>query len=145
MDDIAKLDREIPPFGSYALDVAELLPELAWPEQVEIQAGKHFVRPRYEIFNVKSDPVHGSHPNVERSDLKADPRIAELSNLLGKTFILPAPVLPISRFSSEALATPMSTAQNTLPVALIVYAPDGQEVTRHRFGVCHETMTQSFH
>ena len=134
MDDIARLEREIPPFGSYALDIAELLPELAWPEQVEIRAGKYFVRPRYEIFNVESGRSRISHPNVERSDLKADPRIAELSNLLGKSFILPAPVLPMSRFSSEALATPMSTVQNTLPVALIVYAPDGQEVIRHRFG-----------
>lgn len=134
LDDVAWLDREIPPFGSYALDVADLLPGLAWPEQVEIRAGKHFVRPRYEIFNTKSGRSRISHPNVERSDLTADPRIAELSNLLGKSYILPAPVLPMVDFSSEALATPMSTAQTNLPLALIVYTPDGQEVTRHRFG-----------
>ena len=69
MDDIARLDREIPPFGSYALDVSELLPELAWPEQVEIRAGKHFVRPRMKS-SMLNPAVHGFHPNVERSDLK---------------------------------------------------------------------------
>jgi hypothetical protein len=47
--EIAWLDREIPPFGTYALDVGRLLPGLAWPDQIEINAGKHFVRPRYEV------------------------------------------------------------------------------------------------
>jgi hypothetical protein len=133
-DAIVRLDRELPAFGSYALDVAELLPGLAWPEQIEIQAGKHFVRPRYEIANAKTGRSRISHPNVERVDLKADPKIAELSNLLGKSYILPAPVLPMAQFSSLALPTPMSTAQANLPLALAVYNPDGQEVARHRFG-----------
>ena len=43
---IVWLEREIPAFGSYALDVNALLPGLAWPAQIEVQAGKHFVRPR---------------------------------------------------------------------------------------------------
>jgi hypothetical protein len=133
-DAIVRLNRELPAFGSYPLDVAELLPGLAWPEQIEIHAGKHFVRPRYEIKNAKTGRSRISHPNVERADLKADPKIVELSNLLGKSYILPAPVLPMSQFSSLALPTPMSTAQENLPVALAVYNPDGQEVARHRFG-----------
>jgi hypothetical protein len=133
-DAIVQLDRELPAFGSYALDIAELLPGLAWPEQIEIHAGKHFVRPRYEIANAKTGRSRISHPNVERADLKADPKIAGLSNFLGKSYILPAPVLPMSQFSSLALPTPMSTAQVNLPVALAVYNPDGQEVACHRFG-----------
>ncbi|MBT5496292.1 MAG: hypothetical protein HOK54_11160 [Alphaproteobacteria bacterium] len=133
-DTIVRLDRELPAFGSYALNVAELLPDLAWPEQIEIQAGKHFVRPRYEIANAKTGRSRISHPNVERVDLKTNPKIAELSNLLGKSYILPAPVLPMAEFSSLALPTPMSTAQENLPLALAVYNPDGQEVARHRFG-----------
>ena len=133
-ESIVWLDHELPAFGSYALDVAELLPGIAWPEQIEIHAGKHFVRPRYEIANVKTGRSRISHPNVERVDLKADPKIAELSNLFGKAYILPAPVLPMSQFSSLALPTPMSTAQTHLPVALAVYDPDGKEVARHRFG-----------
>ena len=131
---IVWLEREIPAFGSYALDVNELLPGLAWPAQIEVQAGKHFVRPRYEISNAKSGRSRISHPNVERVDLGTDPKIAELSNLLGKSYILPAPVLPMGRFNSVVLPTPMSTAQSNMPVSLIVYDPSGQEVTRHPFG-----------
>src|SRR3546814_8302472 len=59
-----------------------------------------------------------AHANVERVDLKPDPRIPELSNLLGKGFILPAPILPRARFRSLALPTPMSTCQQNLPIAL---------------------------
>ena len=46
------LENAIPPFGSYALDVASLLPDLRWPAQIEIYAGKHFVRPRYEVVSM---------------------------------------------------------------------------------------------
>lgn len=129
----AWLDREIPPFGTYALDVARLLPGLAWPDQIEIDAGKHFVRPRYEVIR-QSGRRRMAHANVERSDLKADPQIAELGNLLGKSYILPAPILPLARYRSVALPTPMSTAQTTLPLAAICYDRDGREVARHRFG-----------
>src|SRR5262249_23367010 len=46
-DRIARLDRAIAPFASYALDVANLLPDARWPQQIEIVAGKYMVRPRY--------------------------------------------------------------------------------------------------
>lgn len=128
-----RLDREIPPFGTYALDVAELLPGLAWPEQIEIDAGKHFVRPRYEVFH-KNGRRRIAHANVERSDLKPDPQIPELDNLLGKSYILPAPILPVGRYRSIALPTPMSTAQENMPIAAVLYDSAGREVARHRFG-----------
>lgn len=138
-DKIERLDVAIPAFGTYALDVASLLPGLKWPDQIEVHAGKHFVRPRYEVLHplVRDGEGEGegeaapatrrriAHANVERSDLKGDPKLKEVGNLLGKGFILPAPVLPLARFRSLALATPMSTAQLELPLSLAVYDADG--------------------
>src|SRR3546814_19041115 len=51
-----------------------------------------------------------------------------LSNLLGKGFILPAPILPRARFRSLALPTPMPTCQQNLPIALYAYDPEGREI-----------------
>lgn len=129
-DEIHRLERDIPAFGTYALDVAALLPGLRWPDQIEVQAGKHFVRPRYEVLHPAADADAPrrrriAHANVERSDLKGDPRLKEVGNLLGKGFILPAPVLPLGRFGSLVLPTPMSTAQAELPLSLAIYDADG--------------------
>ncbi|HMB75848.1 MAG TPA: hypothetical protein VKN76_05585, partial [Kiloniellaceae bacterium] len=68
--DIARLPREIPAFGSLALDSRDLLPEAAWPQQIEVQAGKHMVRPRYEVLGADGRR-RIAHVNVERGDLKA--------------------------------------------------------------------------
>ena len=46
---VAKLNETIAPFATRAIKVRELLPDLRWPEQIEIHAGKNFVRPRYEV------------------------------------------------------------------------------------------------
>ena len=132
-DGATSLDREIPPFGSFALDVAALLPDLRWPAQIEIHAGKHFVRPRYEVTSA-SGRQRISHPNVQRTDLKPNPAIPEIANLLGKGYLLPAPILPLTQFRTKILPTPMSTAQETLPVAAIVYDADGRQVAQHNFG-----------
>ena len=131
------LDRAVPPFGTLALDTASLLPDLRWPSQIEIHAGKHVVRPRYEVVSYTASGETRrriSHPNVERTDLRPDTRIAELGNLMGKGFLLPAPILPTSRFRTLALPTPMSTGQSTLPVAALLYDAKGHEVARHAFG-----------
>ncbi|MBP7252911.1 MAG: hypothetical protein KBA75_05435 [Alphaproteobacteria bacterium] len=127
------LDSALPPFATHKLSVASLLPQARWPQQLEIQAGKHIVRPRYEVF-VKGGRSRISHPNVERSDLKADKRLVELGDLLGKLHILPAPILPLERYDNLALPTPMSTAQQHLPLAAIAYDSMGLEVARHAFG-----------
>ncbi|HUC63260.1 MAG TPA: hypothetical protein VMF53_15025 [Alphaproteobacteria bacterium] len=129
---IAWLEREIAPFASYRLDTAELLPEARWPQQIEIQAGKHMVRPRYEIAAAGRARI--AHVNVERTDLKPDPRIPELANLMGKGFLLPAPLLPPKRFKTWVLPTPMSTAQENLPISLLVYDSAGVERARRPFG-----------
>ena len=132
-DEIAWLEREIPAFGTEALDTAELLPEARWPRQIEVRAGKHFVRPRYEIF-AADGRSRIAHANVERDDLKPDPRIPELANLMGKGYILPAPVLPAGRFRSIVLPTPMATCQHDLPVKVVVYDAQGRERGARRFG-----------
>ncbi len=129
----AWLNQSVPAFGSVALDVASLLPAARWPQQIEIQAGKHFVRPRYEII-AASGHRRLAHPNVERADLKADPHIPELANLMGKGFILPAPVLPPERYRSIVLPTPMATTQESLPVAVKVYDASGREATSSFLG-----------
>ena len=131
--DTRYLQKEIPPFGSYALDVAELLPELRWPEQFEVCAGKYFVRPRYEVFKHQGRS-RIAHANVERSDLKYDPNYAKVAALLGKGYILPAPILPTQQFSTQVLPTPMATCQKELPLAAVMYDASGAEAARHAFG-----------
>ncbi len=131
-DKSATLDRAIAPFASHALDVASLLPEARWPQQIEVSAGKYMVRPRYEILHKGRRRI--AHVNVERTDLTPDPKLAELGNLLGKGHILPAPILPPSRWRSLALPTPMARAQAELPIALLAYDANGRELARHNFG-----------
>jgi hypothetical protein len=129
---IATLDEAIGPFATRAIDVAELLPELAWPAQIELRAGKHMVRPRYEI--VESGRRRIAHVNVERADLKLDPELPRLAERLGKGYLLPAPILPRGEWQSLALPTPMAVAQTELPITAIAYDPEGNEIARHRFG-----------
>ena len=131
--DVARLDEGIAPYATRALSVAELLPDLHWPAQVEIHAGKHLVRPRYEVIS-KNGRVRMAHPNVERSDLKPDPNLSRLGNLMGKGHILPAPILPFDTYMSLALPTPMATAQTHLPVKAILYNAGGTRIAEHRFG-----------
>ncbi|HEV8015409.1 MAG TPA: hypothetical protein VGP48_07730 [Stellaceae bacterium] len=131
-DKSATLDCTIAPFASHALDVASLLPQARWPQQIEISAGKYMVRPRYEVTSRGRRRI--AHVNVERTDLKPDPKLSELGNLLGKGYILPAPILPSERWRSLALPTPMARAQEELPIALVAYDGAGKECGRHRFG-----------
>lgn len=132
-DDVGRLAEPVAPFATRRLSVAELLPNLRWPEQVEIHAGKHFVRPRYEVI-AKDGRSRIAHPNVERSDLKNDPALPGLRNLLGKIHILPAAILPLDRYTTTALPTPMSTAQTHLPVKALAYDAEGRLVGSHSFG-----------
>ena len=130
--DVVWLKREIAPFATYRLSVSDLLPNARWPQQIEIRAGKHFVRPRYEVFGAERRRI--AHPNVERTDLRNDGNLPKLAEVLGKGFILPAPLLPLDRFSSTILPTPMATCQDRLPVKLAVYDPEGNLAAEHRFG-----------
>ena len=128
------LEKEIPPFGSLPLSVGELIPEAEWPQQFEITAGKHFVRPRYEISCGRSNR-RMAHVNVERADIRPHPGIAKAAALMGKGFILPAPILPKEIWITTVLPTPMARSQENLPIAMVGYAPNGEEVGRFNFGL----------
>jgi hypothetical protein len=111
----------------------DLLPQLSWPDQIQIRAGKHFVRPRYEVI-AASGRSRIAHPNVERTDLVSDPALARLEPWLGKGHILPAALLPPDKYMTELLPTPMSSAQHSLPVKALVFDSEGRHVAEHRFG-----------
>ncbi|MFN7709383.1 MAG: hypothetical protein ACK5O7_00255 [Holosporales bacterium] len=131
-DEIRWWQQSIPPFGTALLDTKTLFPDVFWPQQFEIQAGKHFVRPRYEV--VRPQKAHMAHANVERVDLKNDPVIPHLTPHFGKGFILPAPIFPLDAFRSLAMPTPMSTAQMHLPLQILIYDAAGTELLRHSLG-----------
>jgi hypothetical protein len=112
----------IPPFATVEVDTRTLLPGLAWPRQIEVEGGRHMVRPRYEV--VRGGVRHIAHVNVERSDLKPEPALAALP-ALGKGFILPFPVLPSDIWRTTVLPTPMARSQADQPLRLTLYRPDG--------------------
>jgi hypothetical protein len=129
---IATLAEPIRGFATRAVDVAELLPDLSWPTQIELHAGKHMVRPRYEVITASRRRV--AHVNVERSDLKPNPQLPNLAETLGKGYLLPAPILPRGEWQSLLLPTPMAVTQAELPIAAIAYDPEGREIARERLG-----------
>lgn len=112
-------------FATTALDVADLLPDLRWPAQIELRAGRHMVRPRYEV--VREGRTRIAHVNVERADLKPDPAIAELHPALGRGFLLPFPVLPRAHFRTIVQPTPMAETQADLPLRLDIFDAAGQK------------------
>ena len=118
------LAQDIPPYASRAIDVATLLPGLHWPAQIELRAGRHLVRPRYEITAAGRTRI--AHVNVERADLRPDPGIKTLSNLLGRGYILPFPILDPERFRTIVQPNPMAESQASLPIRLDVFDAAGR-------------------
>jgi hypothetical protein len=131
--DTAWLPYAIAPFATYALNTKQLLSEVRWPCQIEVVAGRYFGRPRYEVF-ATGGRQRLAHVNVERTDLEPDPKLPALGNILGKGYILPAPILPLDRFTSLMLPTPMATTQKQLPLAALLYDSTGSLACEHRFG-----------
>jgi len=129
---LVPIAQPIAPFATRAVDIGEVLPSLAWPRQIELRAGKHVVRPRYEIIDRSRRRI--AHVNVERGDLVADLDLPRLTGTLGKGYLLPAPVMPLHEWESFVLPTPMTVDQAELPIAALVYDPEGNEVLRHPFG-----------
>ncbi len=129
----APLDVEIPAFATCAVDVADVLPGLAWPAQIELRAGRHIMRPRYEV--TRSGRTRIAHVNVERADLAADPGIRALPPGLGRGFLLPFPVLPRHRFRTIVQPTPMAIAETDMPLRLDIFSPEGAPVAQHYLGV----------
>lgn len=123
---------EIAPFASLELDVAEWLPDLAWPAQVEFRAGRHVVRPRYEVQRRGRTRI--AHANVERADLQPDPGIPHLAPELGRGYLLPLAVLPTDRFHTVVLPTPMAEAQSELPIRADIFDRLGVQVASRFLG-----------
>jgi hypothetical protein len=129
---IVPIIEPIAPLATRAVNISELLPGISWPAQIELRAGKHMVRPRYEV--VERGQRRIAHVNVERDDLSPDPEIPKLAGMLGKGYLLPAPVLPRTLWHTCVLPTPMAVCQAELPITAHVYDPDGTEIASHRFG-----------
>jgi hypothetical protein len=126
------VQRDVGPFATLALDVADLLPGVHWPAQVEMRAGRHVVRPRYEV--TRGDRVRIAHVNVERADLKPDLAIPALPPELGRGFLLPFPVLARERFRTIVQPTPMAERQQNLPLRLDVFDEAGGKVAERFLG-----------
>jgi hypothetical protein len=127
------IDEEIPAFASLPLDVGTLFPDLQWPAQLELRAGRHLVRPRYEVTRGARTRI--AHINVERSDLRPDPGILSLSPEMGRGFLLPFPVLPRDKFKTIVQPTPMAVTEQNLPLRLDVFSSAGEAVLSHYLGV----------
>jgi hypothetical protein len=126
------LAQEVGAFATVAVDVARMLPDLRWPAQIELRAGRHVVRPRYEV--TRDERVRIAHVNVERADLRPDPAIPGLPAQLGRGYLLPFPVLPRERFRSIVQPTPMAVSQTTLPIRLDVFDEAGRKVAERVLG-----------
>ncbi len=131
-EDPIALPEPVGPFATLALDVATLLPDLRWPAQIELRAGRHVVRPRYEVTRAGRTRI--AHVNVQRADLQPDPGIATLAADLGRGYLLPFPVLPRERFRTIVQPTPMAESQVDLPIRLDVFAEDGRKVAERFLG-----------
>lgn len=126
------LEEEIPAFATRALDVAELFPDLRWPAQLEVRAGMHLVRPRYEVLREGRTRI--AHVNVERADLRPDPGIKALHPAMGRGYLLPFPILPRGRFKTIALPTPMVETERDMPLRMDVFAPGGEKLAEKFLG-----------
>jgi hypothetical protein len=131
--DISWFEEAIAPFATRAISVNALLPQAKWPDQVEIVAGRYFVRPRYEVKRARGNR-RIAHANVERTDLKPNPEIAGLAKHMGKGYIMPLPVLPRDEFASVMLPTPMATEQHELPIRADLIDGDGTLVASKFLG-----------
>jgi hypothetical protein len=126
------LDREIPPYATVALDVAEVLPDVRWPSQIEMRSGRHVVRPRYEVR--RGGRTRIAHINVERADLRPDPGLKTLSNLLGRGFLLPFPVLDPAKFRTQVQPNPMAESQANLPIRIDCFDQAGRRAGERFLG-----------
>lgn len=124
---------EIPAFATRPVDVAAVLPGVEWPAQIELRAGRHLVRPRYEVARAGRTRI--AHVNVERADLRDDAGIRTLPPAMGRGFLLPFPVLPRERFKTIVQPTPMAVAEQATPLRLDVFAADGVKIAERFLGV----------
>jgi hypothetical protein len=127
------IDTEVPAFATLPVDISSLLPNARWPTQIEFRAGRHVVRPRYEV--TRSGRARIAHLNVEREDLRPDAGIKALIPALGRGYILPFPILPRGRYRTLMLPTPMSVHSTAFPLRVDIFAEDGRRVSERFLGV----------
>ncbi|MGQ0741927.1 MAG: hypothetical protein ACT4OG_06500 [Alphaproteobacteria bacterium] len=126
-------EEEIAPFATRAINVSALLPDAKWPDQIEIAAGRYFVRPRYETRNTQGHR-RIAHANVERTDLKPNPALPKIAGAMGKGYIMPLPVLPRDEFKTVMLPTPMAREQHELPIRVELIDASGRTVASKFLG-----------
>jgi len=126
------LAEEVGAFATVAIDATTLLPGLHWPAQIELRAGRHVVRPRYEVTRANRTRI--AHVNVERADLTPDPGIPALPAELGRGYLLPFPVLPRDRFRTIVQPTPMAESEIDLPIRLDLFDIEGRKVAERFLG-----------
>jgi hypothetical protein len=124
---------EIPAFATRAVDVARYLPQIAWPSQIELRAGRHVVRPRYEVTRDARTRI--AHLNVERSDLLPDPQIRTLAAEMGRGFLLPFPILPRSEYRTSVQPTPMALRELNTPLRIDIFDANGARLADHFIGI----------
>jgi hypothetical protein len=127
------INEEIPAFATCPVDVSEILPGVNWPSQIELRAGRHIVRPRYEVR--RNGRTRIAHLNVERSDLRTDPAIRTLSPALGRGYLLPFPVLPRATFRTLVQPTPMAVDEMNTPLRIDVFNGLGAKVAERFLGL----------
>ena len=125
------LDRAVGPFATVALDVADLLPDLRWPAQIELRAGRHVVRPRYEVTRAGRTRI--AHVNVERDNLRPDPASRRCRRSWAAATCCRSRSCR-ARFRTIVQPTPMATTQANLPVRLDVFDPAGRKVAERFLG-----------
>jgi hypothetical protein len=128
----APISETLPAFSTVALDVSKVISEVHWPSQIELLAGRHLVRPRYEVTLGSRTRI--AHMNVERADLDGDAGIKSLSPEMGRGFILPFPVLPRTAYRTIVLPTPMSRTTMELPLRVDAFSKDGVKVAEQYLG-----------
>jgi hypothetical protein len=129
----APIPFDIPAYGTCAVNVTDILPDVTFPQQLELHSHKYVVRPRHEI--TRNNQKLWSHSNVKRTDLTPDPALATLAPIFGKGFILPIPILPTTEFTTTILPTPMATCQTSLPLTAFVYNTKGQKIREQALGL----------
>ena len=132
-DEAVSYPQAIAPFATAEIDVGALLPEAVFPAQIEITAGRYFVRPRYEVRR-GNQMRRIAHANVERTDLKPDPQIKQLSHTMGKGYIMPLPVLPIEAFDTIMLPTPMARDEASMPIKAALIDANGTTLSEKFLG-----------
>ena len=109
-------------------------PELHWPAQIEMRAGRHVVRPRYEV--TRGDRVRIAHVNVERADLKpdlGDPRACRPNS--DAAILLPFPVLRAPAVPHHRPAdADGASGRATLPLRLDVFDEAGGKLAERFLG-----------